>query len=43
MLRVALEDRWGTGERGRQWGMEMGRRTGDGVNIEERWRGLEWM
>lgn len=29
------------GVREREWGMEMGWRTGDGV--EERWRGLEWM
>lgn len=29
------------GGREGQWGMEMGRRMGGGVNMEERW--LEWI
>lgn len=38
MLCVALETR--QGKRGQ---VEMGRRTGDGVNMDERWSELEWI
>lgn len=38
MLCVALETR-----QGKKGQVEMGRRKGDGVNMDERWRGLEWI
>lgn len=38
MLCVALETR-----QGKKGQVEMGRRKGDGVNMDERWRELEWI